>query len=79
MSIQIRSNLYIKANKGNFKCGLYEQLPFIHRLKSYALLINGEKKPLKTVICYIDVPFKTVTQEFSCKFKNSFKTQVVSP
>jgi hypothetical protein len=27
-----------------WKCGLYEQLPFIYRLKSYALFINGENE-----------------------------------
>ena len=29
----IQSNLNIKATERNLKCGLYEQLPFIYRLK----------------------------------------------
>jgi len=31
-------NLKIKGTEGN----LYEQLPFLYRLKSYALFINGK-------------------------------------
>ena len=39
--IEILSKLYIKATR---KCGLYEQLPFIWRLKLYALFINGKNE-----------------------------------
>ena len=39
-------NLYIKATrvKGTWKCGLYEQLPFIYRLNLYALFNNGKNE-----------------------------------
>jgi hypothetical protein len=30
--------------KGTWKCGLYEQLPFIYRVKWYALFINGNNE-----------------------------------
>jgi hypothetical protein len=40
--IKIQSNLYIKATQGTYKSGLYDQLPFIYRLKLYAIFINGE-------------------------------------
>ena len=45
---------------GTWNCGLYEQLPFIHRLKLYALFVNGKTWdcPVDTVICYIEVAFK---------------------
>ena len=36
---------YIKANQENLKiCLFYEQLPFIFRLKLYALFIKGKNK-----------------------------------
>jgi hypothetical protein len=49
-----------RAIKGTWKCVLYEQLPFVNRLKLYALFINGENEAAlyKTVICYTEVPFK---------------------
>ena len=39
-----QSNLYIKATQRNLKYGLYEQFPFIYRLKLYALFINGKNE-----------------------------------
>ena len=30
--------------KGTWKCGLYEQFPFIYMLKLYALFINGKNE-----------------------------------
>ena len=55
--------------KGTSKFSLYEQLPFIYRLKLYALLINWKMRllfidsdllhrgVLYRLICYIEVPF----------------------
>ena len=34
----------MKATQWNLKCGLYEQLPFIYKLKLYALFINGKNE-----------------------------------
>ena len=41
-------------------CGLYEQLPFIYRLKLYALFIMGKMRlPLiVSDLLYIEVSFK---------------------
>ena len=35
---------YSLMGKMSMKCDLYEQLPFIYRLKLYALFINGKNK-----------------------------------
>ena len=40
----VQSNMYIKALKGIWKCALYEQWPFVDRLKLYALFINGKNE-----------------------------------
>jgi hypothetical protein len=40
----IQSKLYIKATQGNLKMCPLEQLPFIYRLKLYALFINGKNE-----------------------------------
>ena len=60
------SNLYIKVPQGTRKFSLYEQLPFIYRLKLYALLINWKMRllfidsdllhrgVLYKLICYIE-------------------------
>ena len=37
---------------------IYEHLPFIYRLKSYVLFINGKMRLPFIVICYTDVSFK---------------------
>ena len=49
---------------GTSKCGLYEQLPFIYRLKIYTLFINGgNETAFLTVICYIRV---ALSGRFNC-------------
>ena len=42
--MQLQSNLYIKGTQENLKCALYEQWPFIYKLKLYALFINGKNE-----------------------------------
>jgi hypothetical protein len=37
-------NLFSRSLKGIWKCGLYEQLSFIYRLKLYALFIDGKNE-----------------------------------
>jgi hypothetical protein len=41
---KVQSNQYIKATQGNLKMWPSQQLPFIYRLKLYALIINGENE-----------------------------------
>jgi hypothetical protein len=40
----IQLNLYMMGTPGNLKIVHYEQLPFIYRLKLYALFINGKNE-----------------------------------
>jgi hypothetical protein len=37
-------NVAFMPLNGTWKCGLYEQLPFIYRLKLYTLFINGKNE-----------------------------------
>ena len=72
----IQSNLYIKATQWSWKCGLYQQLLFIYRLKLYALFID-EETALYRLICYIEMSFKaglTCLNRFSINiYKHRFK------
>ena len=45
----IQSNLFKNDTQGTWKCALYDQLPFIYRLKLYALFINGKNGGNKTL------------------------------
>jgi hypothetical protein len=40
--LEPQSSLYIKDTQGNLKCTLMEKLPYIYRLKLFALFINGK-------------------------------------